>query len=421
LLWLFVIVAAGLLLARGDPGPRNDAVPALRFGGADLVYVLRRLAAEAGLLLALDEIRPLAVSEDLAAIFVDADLPSGTIERALRLLQRDVGGFDYEFYPGVLYVRSRLELEADTGIDRKELPGGTFEGDLMGLGEWIQRTRPGTYFSVHLERGHPAGPRVRMQVPPQSSVLDVLLLYARESGVGWRMRRAGQVVERTPERTVIVASEVQPWKPLPIPRNTAPIRQEESLLQAIARVSLRSEIPYCVLDAAPLFVPRGTLDLTSGIDSGARPREALEQLSHSHTPGDAPPYRWEALDGVVKIRVEGLDRLPALAEMLHVPLPGGTFEGSLAELARWLSAQLRERTDYRVVGGEIALSAPRGRITVAPNTTVEEVLVAFTRASGGSSYAVVYDRQRPDAPVPEPWHGAFLSQLSEWAETARPY
>jgi hypothetical protein len=176
-----------------------------------------------------------------------------------------------------------------------------------------------------------------------------------------------------------------------------------------------------VLDAAPLFVPRGTLDLTSGIDTGAPAREALEQLMSSHTPGDSPPYRWEELDRVATIRVEGLDRLPTLAELLHVRLPGGTFEGSLGELARWLSTQLREKTDYRVVGGEIALSAPRGRITVAPDTTVEEVLVQFTRASGSSIYAVVYDRQRPEAPVPEPWHGAFLSQLSEWAETATPY
>lgn len=419
ILWLALVVAAGLFLARNDAAPRHSPVPALRFGGADLVYVLRRVAAEANLVLALDEVRPLERGEDLALKFVHADLPGGTVDQVLSRLRRDFGGFDYRFYDRVLYVRSQLDLEADTGIDRKEIPGGTFEGDLRGLGDWIQQIRPATFLTVHLERGHPVGPIVHLRVPPESSVLDVLLLYTRETGVGWRMRRAGQQIEPAPGRVAWIATDVQPWKSLPKPENTAPLRQEGSFLQTLGRVVRRSDLPLCVLDATPLFMPRGTLDLGLAADPGLPVEESLDILAASHPESEPPPFGWEIRDGVAVLRVEGLDRIPTLGRLFERGVEGATFEGTLPELARWLDRQAAG--EWRALGGEVDRSARTARMVIQPGTRLEDVLVEFARASGDSVYAVVYDRQRPGAEIPEPWRGVFLSRLLDWGEPATPY
>jgi hypothetical protein len=419
--WLLLVIGGGYLLGRHDSTPGYEPVPALRFAGADLVYVLRRLATEADLVLALDEVRPLDGSEDLGVRMADVDLEAGPIKDALAKLKSATGGFDYDFRPGLLYVRSNLELEADTGIDRKELAGGTFEGDLRALGGWIQKLRPMTFMNVHLERGHPAGPRVRIDVPPRSSVLDVLLLYAKEAGVGWRMRRAGQRYASSPGQTAIVSTEVQPWKPLPRAHHTAPFRLEGSTIQNLARLSERTSTPFCVIDLAPLLGTMGMLDLSKNPDPGLDLEDSLRSLASTHAPGDAPPFAFELREECVVIRSEPFNRLPPLGAILKEKVEGGEFRGSLPELARWLTAHLPPERGVRIAGGEITEGAPIATLSVEPDATVEEVLIAFTRATRQGWYALIQDRSNPAARRALPWRGALLSDLLEWGEMATPY
>jgi hypothetical protein len=418
-----IVIGSGSWLAcnRTDSGPAEAKIRALGFAGSDLIYVLRRIAAEAEMPLALDEVRPLRKIDDLLLRWVDLDLPAGTVDQVLGRLRDEVGGFDYEVREGVLYVRSLLDVEAQTGLDVANLPGGTFEGDLRALGTWIRKARPGTFIMIHMERGQPTGPSVRMHIPEGSSVLDALIIYTRESGVGWRMRRAGQRVQASSTETAVVATDIQPWGSLTEAHNTAPIRQEGSMLQSLARIAKRTETPFCVFDPTPSFLRRGTLDLTTGLDPGVSLEESLDQLAAAHMPRSAPPFRWEMRDGVVWIRTEGLDRLPWLAEVLDDTVPGGVFEGTLPELGRFLTSQLEETSGRRIVGGEITGEGPAAKITFEAGTTVEDALLRFARESGSSCYLVIYDRFRPTAPHPEPWHGGFLSDLVEWGETARPY
>ncbi len=420
--WLVAIAAGGYLLGQHDSELRYNPVPALGFAGSDLVYVLRRVAAEANVVLALDEVRPSGTAEDLRMRWVDVDLGSSTIDEALTDLRNAVGGFDYDFRHGLLYVRSTLPLKSDTGIDRKELPGGTFDGDLKGLGRWIQQTRPATFMNVHLQRGHPAGPNVRMHVPPHSSVLDVLLLYSRESGVGWRMRRAGQQYPGSGGRTAVVSTEVYPWYPLTEPHHTAPLRTDRSTLQNIARLSLTTGTPICVIDMSPFYGAAGTLDFPVTPYPGSRSAtESLDTLATLRAPGTPPPFLWEEREGVLVVRSEAVDRLPLLAEILGEQLSGGVFRGSLPELGRWLTGQLRQTSGRRVAGGEIVPDAPTATLVIGGGTTVGEVLESFARATQRGWYLAIVDRGRPESPPPTPWRGAYLSDLNEWGEKATPY
>lgn len=420
-LWLIVIGGLGYVFARHDALPRYRPVPALAFAGSDLVYVLRRIAAEADLLLALDEARTAGQMEDLRNRFVDVDLGGTTAGGALEALRQEVGGFSYDFRHGLLYVHSATELPKDTGIDRKELPGGRFEGDLRGLGAWIQKMRPATYLSVHLEVGHPAGPKVRLQVPPESSVLDILLLYAKEAGVGWRMRRAGETRDSSTGQLLVLASEVTPWKPLPEAHHTWAFRQVDSLVQILGRIESRTSTPICIADVAPFYANRGTLELALSSDPAYPIEKTLQVLAAAHNSNAAPPFRWEMRDGVAVLYAEALDRFPTVREILAQPLLGGTFRGTLPELARWLTTEIFGREGHRIAGGEIVRGEPAVKLTIEEGSSVEDALVAFSRESGRGWYLVIHDRLRPTSKRPRPWHGAFLSELREWGERATPY
>ncbi len=289
-LWLIVMGGLGYVFARHDALPRYRSVPPLAFAGSDLVYVLRRIAAEADLILALDEMRTSGQMEDLRNRFVDVDLGGTTAGGALEALRQEVGGFSYDFRHGLLYVHSATELPKDTGIDRKELPGGRFEGDLRGLGAWIMKMRPATYLSVHLEVGHPAGPKVRLQVPPESSVLDILLLYAKKAGVGWRMRRAGETRPTAKGQLLVVASEVTPSKALPEAHHTWAFRQVDSLVQVLGRIESRTSTPICIADVAPFYANRGTLELALSSDPAYPIEKTLQVLAAAHNSNAAPPF-----------------------------------------------------------------------------------------------------------------------------------
>jgi hypothetical protein len=386
-----------------------------------LVYALRRVAGEASLPLALDELRPFAGGEGLSSRWVDLDLRAGTAEQALRGLQQHVGGFTHEFRHGLIHVRTAVKPGVDTGIDRKEIGDGTFEGDLKGLGAWVQSVRPNTFLGVHLEVGHPVGPNVKLRVPANSSVLDVLLLYAKESGVGWRLRRAGQRFPVSTHQTAIISTEVQPWKALTEPHHTAPFRQHGSMIQSLGQIAARTGATICVIDAAPLLLNRGTLDHALGADAGFTLEKTLNELAAMHMPNSPPNMTWQQLDGITFVRAEALDRFPILEETLKDQLSEGEFHGSLPELGRWISHRLAETSGRRIAAGEIVPDGPRARLHVEPGTTVEQLLLDFARATGQGWYLVIRDRRKKGSPHPRPWHGAYLSDVLEWGQQATPY
>jgi hypothetical protein len=415
--WLAVVGGAGFLLGRHDADPRYSPVPELRFAGSDLVYVFRRVAAEGGVLLALDELRPLDRTEDLRLLHVDVDLPGGTLEGALDALQEQVGGFEYSLLENrLLYVRSYRVKESKTALDRKDLPGGTFEGDLQGLGDWLLEVQPEAFLRVHLERGHPVGPPVEMVVPKGSSALDALLLYAQASGVGWRLRRAGQHVSDSEAELVVVATEVTPWKPLDAAHHTPSIRMEGSMVQAFADIEVRLGTPICVIDPSPLYGNRGTLDRAFGIDPALPIEHALDDLSQQA----GYVFRWEKGGGLYVVWAEGFDRFPWLGDILKEELRGGEFRGTLFELTRWLNTNRRPSSDRDIVGGEIVPGLPAASISVREGATVGEVLFEFARQTNRGWYLVIYDRLDPEKQT-EGWRGAFLSELVEWSDVPTPW
>jgi hypothetical protein len=262
---------------------------------------------------------------------------------------------------------------------------------------------------------------VKLRVPPNSSVLDVLLLYAGKSGVGWRMRRAGQRFRASAQQTAIISTEVQPWDTLSDAHHTASLRQEGSMIQSLGQISARTGIPICVIDGSPLSMNRGTLDHALGADAGSALEESLNELAAMHMPTAPPNMRWEQRDGVVVVRAQTLDRFPALAELLEEPVRESLFQGSLPELARWLTRQLAGSSGRRIAGGEITPDEPTATLHIEPGATLEEVLVSFAASTRRGWYLVIWDRTRTSAPHPTPWHGAFLSNVLEWGEQATPF
>ena len=76
-------------------------VPGLRFAGVNLIYALRRLAAEAELLLALDELQPRDLGPDLDRFRIDLDLPAGSVQTALEALKGQTQAFDFGIFDSV--------------------------------------------------------------------------------------------------------------------------------------------------------------------------------------------------------------------------------------------------------------------------------------------------------------------------------
>ncbi len=413
---LAIMIGVSALLARQDANPRYAPVPALRFAGADLVYVVRRIAGEAGLVLALDELRSLTASEDPRLSQVDVDLPAGTVDSTLAALRDQVGGFDYSFPRGLLYVRSYKVVESKTALDRPNLPGGTFEGDLKGLGAWLQKKQPEAFLRVRPQRGHPVGPPVSLSVPRGSSALDVLLMYAEASGLGWRLRRSGEPVSESENEIVVVATELTPWKPLPSPHHVPSIRMEGSMVQAFADLGTRTKTPICVIDPGPLYGNRGTLERAAGIDPGFGVEPSLQDLSLQA----GYVFRWEERDGVYVIWAEGFDRFPWLGDILKEELRAGEFRGTIFELSRWLTAHRTGSVERQIVGGEIVRGMPEATIQVEPGTTIGQVLFEFARATNRGYYLVIFDNLNPKKPY-EGWRGAFLSDLAEWGELPTPW
>lgn len=411
---LGALLALAMTDCGAQPEPPRDAVgqvAALRFAGVDLIYALQRLAGEAGLLLVLDEVRPRGlIGEDLALERVDLDLPAGPIEDALARLQ-EVAKFDFEIEDGVLLVHSSRSLEERSALDAHRLPGVQLEVDFPGLLRWIGQTTPDAYLHMGARRGQPVYRRVALQVEPGTSVFDLLVDFSRAVGAGLRIRRAGYKLEGHDDR--VVATTVGMLSALDEPQPAPPTRSSRGITWALANLEDRSGVPICVIDRSALLDLRGSLNYIQKIDRGLPLDAALDAIAWRGSDVDAD-FTWERLDGVVRVRSRHFDYYLTGRDLLDERLEAGVFEGSLAELARWINGHRREPSSKVLAGGEILDSAPRARIEIADGTRVEDALIQFAAAAGEGWSLVVRDSVSPVQPMENTWAGAYLSRLADW-------
>ncbi len=398
--------------------PSPQPVSELRFAGVDLVYALRRVAAEANVLLALDEIQSDPLVPDLARFRVDLDLPAGPLEVALDVLKSRTQAFEYRISDNLLYVRSRMALTTRTAMDIEDLPATQLKADFEGLVRWILQVRPRSYLTPTRVAGEPLFRVVELEVPENSSVLDVLTRYAKAVKRGWRIRRAGQRVTDSQGRAGIVASSLELWPPLRRTNRPPSGRMKTSTLSALASVSERTGTPICIKDRSILGNARGSLDFIM-LRDGGRPLEVtLRSLAEPSGGSNLDSYEWERDGELVRITTrEYLYYLPG-QDLMRDTLKAGDFEGTLAELARWINENRAAPPRKVLMGGEIVRDAPRGRLAIEEGATVEDALTAFARSSGRGWVVVILDARTPqDSAKPLPpnaWRGAYLMSLDVW-------
>ncbi len=411
-------VGCGEEMEASESPPRTQTtVPALRFAGVDLIYALRRVAAEAELLLALDEIQPSDLGPDLNRFGVDLDLPAGPVQKVLEELKRETGAFDFKISDNLLYVRSQLSLQQTTGFDTKDLPEAQLKVNIEELVKWIMVNRRSTYLKVKRVRGEPMFRVVELNVAEKSSVLDLLLMYVKKANRGWRIRRAGQLTHDPQGRLGVVANTVALWGPLDEPNKLSRIRMEDSIVAALASVSERTKTPICIRDASPLGNFRGWLDYGHKTDPQMDARESVATLAWAGVSSTGDHFSWESLNGVIRVDSQFYTRRLPGQDLLNDTVKGGKFEGTLPELARWLNRNRTTPAQKTLMGGEITSDGHRAQLEIADGSSVEAVLLDFAQASGSGWNLVLLepDPERPSTPPhTKSWDGAFLTPLALW-------
>ena len=432
--WLRVIAIALLCgLAGASCGAREQAeptsgrvIPALRFAGADLVYAVRRVGGEAGLLVVVDEIRPKTIGwEDLGFERVDLDVPAGPVEDALDALREAVSGaFDYRIDGDLLLMRSVLTFDQQTVLDEGILPAASIEVDLFGLLKFVRAVVPNATMRMGTIIGQPALKKVKIEVAEGSSILELLSAYARGVPSGIHIRRAGYHFQGEtglppePGKKFVVSNTIGLWKslddPAPLPIN----RQIPSAIWALASVSERTETPILVLDRSLMLDNVGSLSYTNRDDPGFElVEEAVDQIRQGG--GERYVYAFSRQGDVVKIETHHYSAyLPGL-ELMEDRVRGGTFEGTLGELVRWLNANRKGDSAKLLTGGEISADAAVAKIEIAEDSSVTDVLVQFAESSREGINVVLRDSRSPRAPIEGTWSGAFVTRLSEWGPAGR--
>jgi hypothetical protein len=425
----FVALACG---SRNEPGSlapdekvrggEYTLAEPLRFAGVDLLYAVRRVASEAGLRLVVDEVRtPTGEGADLGLTFVDLDLQSGPVQNALEELRDATGeGFDYRVLDGVLIVRSVRSMQKPTDIDLPSLPHTQVEADLVGFARWIQQARPNTFLEVEPIRGEPIYRRVDVEIPPNSSVLQAITIFARAVDRPIRLLRGGREFETTdlPEAaSTVVATTLAMMPPLSEPQPVRPDRNGNSMIFALARLEKQSGAVITVVDRTVLGDHRGSMDFAFGKEPRGTVPEILDVLRSRFDGPDI--FRWEERDGLYRVHTRGFDYYLTGRDILEDVVRGGSFEGSLHDLARWLEKQRMNPTGKKIWAGEFLPDAKTGRIEVSEGTTVEEVLNQFAKATGAGWFFVARGGYTPSEEGHVPWEGAFLTSLREWGPDAR--
>lgn len=392
-------------------------IPALEFAGADLPYVLKRLSAEAGLQLLLDEIRIGSETEGILGLHrVDRDFKAGPLRDALDQLRRESGAsFSYEVRDSVLIVQNAQavarEAAASPSFDRESFPRASLNVDLKQLIAWISEQAPGTYLRLGGRRGQPLLQKVQLEIPEGANVIDVLAEYAGAIKRDLRLRRAGQRVRGEP--SLVVASTLDIQNSQTEARRTPEHVQPKSVVWSLAQVEARAGIPLCILDRALLFDARGSLTYQRRVDRGWALDEALVHLA-SHGDERPPDYVASKQDGSVLIRTQVFEAAPASArEFLNQKVAGGSFRGSLPELARRLNASLAASSAQVLSAGEIVKDDSSASIELSDGMTVLDALLVFAKATGRGWTLTLRNLELPGLAEKATWDGAYLAPLRE--------
>ena len=414
LAWSLVVVGGGAVLLQHDVQVRW--VPQLRFGGVDLVYALRRVAAEANVLLTLDEINVEAGLGDLSFRFFGGEIAAGPLTRVLDAMHAQTGGWSYQLDDGVLYVRSDLPADVVTDVDDGFLEAGTIHASLPDIMRWIMRLRPSTLVQALPVLGQPHDRKVTIEIPQGASPIDVFRLYAKEAQVGWRLARAGYLAKEEGAKKTYVASAVRLWSRLDRPANLPSVRLARSPIRALASMDLRVDEPLCIFDQCVLGTNRGLLDFDSAIDPGVPIDESMNLLAFRRN-GRHRWFLWEREEGRIVVRSRTFLSDPSNSLLLDEKLHGGHFEGALADLAGFLNVNRIETSPQALLGGEVIDGLPRAELDIPEGSTVADALNMFAEATGVGFYYVLLDftsRVR-DRELPEhTWRGAWVSSVVEW-------
>jgi hypothetical protein len=422
------LLAAVLLVGVTGCGSKEDSgapgmpkIRAMRFAGSDLEYALERIAAEAGMPLALDQIRAGDNTPDLGFYRVDVDLPAGPVDEVLRKLKESAGGIDFEIVDGVIYVRSNQLVTSKTPVDLPLLPKKSFKGTINTLVDYVQKSIPKSYLTVERVVGNPEPPEAEFEIADKASVKDVLLQYARATKLGWTMMRAGNVVVDPQHGLAVVATGIQMRYPRTSTSRRPQIFNLMSTTGALARASQRLGVAMLVLDRSVLMNTRGFLNFSSQMEQPLPLDECLADLAQSGFGPESWHFKWKMDDGVPVIESRDFLALLAGRDLLREELLAGEFEGSLPEFTRWLNTHRKSSTHEVLMGGEIVPGQKRGKLTIAPGTTLQQALVAFARASGVSIHFVLLGSTNPLSGKlvthPAAWQGAFVQDLAEWIPT----
>ncbi|MCP4002840.1 MAG: hypothetical protein GY725_01465 [bacterium] len=391
----------------------------LRFAGVDLIYALRRVAANADLPLVLDEIRPKDGSPDLLLYRIDIDLPAGPLQTALEILQEETqDAFSFEIRDRVLYVRSRILIGTETVLDEKFIrPPFEFEGTLEDLLTRIMNKRPWTFLRILKGKAPMKQAKFTVQDETTSS-LELMLRHAEHSGQGWHMPRAGYVKEKTEKNTTFVGSSVMPWSSL-TSTNRIPDRVGPGItLNALANLRKRTATSMLVLDRSVWQDLRGGLNYSSRKDPGERfeLEAALDMVKRIQPTREA--FSWEIDEGLV--RIEGSHYTGKLRgrDFMRSELKGGTFEGSLPELSRWINENHKSDTRHVLMSGEIRGGEKIGKIEIKDGSSAKDVLGQFARATNTGVYIALLELIDPvtgKAIVRDHlWNGAYVADLDDW-------
>jgi hypothetical protein len=418
--WLAVVVGGGALLLQHDREVKW--VPPLSFAGVGVVYALRRVAAEADVVLMLDEVSPRHRLGDLSFYDIDADLPSAPLPDMLDELRRHSDrNWEYEIDDGLLYVRSSTNLNVRSVLDRGYLKGEQIEVDFLELITWIMSQRTEAFLTVVPGRGQPLYKKVVLDIPDRASPLDVLKLYARKAESGWRLVRAGQrAVGEQPGggEVTILSSVVSLWLSLDEPVLLPSDRLERSPITALAKIDLRVDEPICAFDRTLFGMNRGALDLDLIIDPGEELEESLELIAR-YADGRQRFFLWEWNDGVIMAWGRNFLATGSRMDLLEEKVKGGRFHGTLGQLVRWLNANRIDGSIRRLYAGEINPHARTATVEIQEGSTVLDVLLDFARASGVGWNYVLRDAgitfQARDLPG-FATIGAYVTSMDEWAK-----
>lgn len=371
------------------PVPSTPALekklPELHFVGVTGLYALQRIATESGALLGIDQSYPLesASESSFTRARVDIDIPAGsTVGDALQTIYEDIGGFHYGGRGGGIYLRSTQIASGNRAADDPLMPVRRYKGNFVHLRPWLLQ---GAQLAVlpKIYPGTPSYQDVDFKTEEALSVIDFMMRYGNEVGSGWILARP-RPDSRNPKPTVgpFAIKEVGLLRPrVGFQRDRFSFRT--SLIASIVDISEQTGVPICLVDWSG-----SSIDLVPSLsmETSPQPRKstALEALRLLASPAPtAELFRFEERGDVILAHSAQYDLLIAAATpLLTQQVKGGSFSGSLGELARWLNRNHLNPGGGKLLAGELFVGDPVSSLEISEGATIQKVLLDFAARTG---------------------------------------